>query len=196
MAREWLKETRKLLRLSEVSAIARRYFVLNAFDGCMTTLGLIAGLFIKGIVDPAIILIGGLGTAVAMGLSGGFGAYMTEQAEQAKKIKDIEAAMLANLDNTERTRAEKVGSIFVSVVDALSPMIPSFLMLSPFVAVRFGVLPIFSAYLFSFSTVIITLFLLGAYLSTISEQNLLSNSLKMLLAGGLTAIIILFIGGI
>ncbi|MHA1917252.1 MAG: VIT1/CCC1 transporter family protein [Candidatus Ranarchaeia archaeon] len=194
MVRNKLREISRLLKLSEVTEIARRYFVMNAFDGCMTTLGLIAGLFIKGVLDPSVIIIGGIGTTIAMGMSGGFGAYMTEQAEQHKKLQEIEAAMMTDLNNTELSRAEKVGSYFVSAVDAFSPVLPSLMMLLPFVLVQAGLLIMAQAYIVSFSIVIGTLFILGVYLSRISGQPILNNSIKMLIAGALTAVIIIFLG--
>ena len=46
---------RKFKRYSEITQvdeIARRYFVMNAFDGCLTILGIIVGAYVAGVLMP------------------------------------------------------------------------------------------------------------------------------------------------
>ena len=64
---------------------AKCYFVLNSFDGILTALGIISGNFLAGVTDPRILIVAGLGASIVMGVSGGFGAYLTENALKNKK---------------------------------------------------------------------------------------------------------------
>ncbi len=87
------------MKITNLAAIARRYFVNNFYDGAITITGsLIAFLTIilkgeESSVDSYIIIMTGLGTCISMFISGFSGSYLSEKAEQ-KKIKfEIERAM-------------------------------------------------------------------------------------------------------
>jgi len=85
--------------ISEVSAVARRYFVMNFTDGLLTTLGIIVGFFVLFTADQSqyptthILILPGVGTAIAMGVSGIIGSHLIEEAERAKLINDLKKAM-------------------------------------------------------------------------------------------------------
>ena len=85
--------------ISEVSAVARRYFIMNFTDGLLTTLGIIVGFFVLFIADPLkypttnIIILPGIATAIAMGVSGISGSLLSEEAERAKINFDLRKAM-------------------------------------------------------------------------------------------------------
>jgi len=64
------KRWKQYSKISGVSSITRRYFVMNAFDGALTMLGVVIGAYIAG--------------SIAMGASGMSGAYMAEKAEREK----------------------------------------------------------------------------------------------------------------
>ncbi|MBS7635721.1 hypothetical protein KEJ37_00005 [Candidatus Bathyarchaeota archaeon] len=59
--------------------MARRYFVMNGFDGAMTIFGIILGSWMVGVIKPEVILLAGLGACLVMGVSGFFGAFMVEK---------------------------------------------------------------------------------------------------------------------
>jgi VIT1/CCC1 family predicted Fe2+/Mn2+ transporter len=86
--------------ISEVSAIARRYFTMNFTDGLLTTLGIIIGIFVLYIRDPSeylttdILILPGIATAIAMGVSGISGSILSEEAERAKIDYDLKKAMV------------------------------------------------------------------------------------------------------
>ena len=69
-------------KLSEVGGIARRAFANNSFDGVLTMIGVVMGSFFVGVQDASVVLVTGLSTALAIGVSGGWGAYLTESAER------------------------------------------------------------------------------------------------------------------
>lgn len=56
-----------------ISEIARRYFVMNAFDGVLTIIGVLVGNLTAGVEDPNVVLSTGLATSVVMGISGLWG---------------------------------------------------------------------------------------------------------------------------
>ena len=51
-----LKRWKRYHQISEVGDITRRYFVMNAFDGALTMLGVVIGAYVAGILNPAPIL--------------------------------------------------------------------------------------------------------------------------------------------
>lgn len=85
--------------ISEVGAIARRYFIMNFTDGLLTTLGIIIGIYVLYIRDQSlysttnILILPGIATAIAMGVSGISGSLLSEEAERAKINYDLRKAM-------------------------------------------------------------------------------------------------------
>ena len=82
VAKKTLKRWKKYSEISDVGPITRRYFVMNAFDGALTMLGVIFGAYVSGVLKPMIIISAGIAGSIAMGVSGMSGAYMTEKAER------------------------------------------------------------------------------------------------------------------
>jgi len=90
---------RKYSEMSNLGIIARRKFFNNAFDGALTCAGIVSGSFIIFIPNPqslssAIIIITGLSTALAIGISGLWGAFLSEEAERKKKMSDLKKEMV------------------------------------------------------------------------------------------------------
>lgn len=85
--------------ISEVGAIARRYFIMNFTDGLLTTLGIIIGIYTLYIRDQSlysttdILILPGIATAIAMGVSGVSGSLLSEEAERAKITNELRKAM-------------------------------------------------------------------------------------------------------
>jgi len=78
----FFRKVRVYLKVTKATGIARRYFVMNGFDGAMTTFGIVLVSWIAGVSKPQILILAGTGACLAMGLSGFFGAYMAEKAER------------------------------------------------------------------------------------------------------------------
>ena len=90
VAKKTLKRWKQYSKISDVGQITRRYFVMNAFDGALTMLGVVIGAYVSGIIEQSTVIISaGIAGSVAMGVSGVSGAYMTEKAERTKKLKDF-----------------------------------------------------------------------------------------------------------
>lgn len=78
---------RSYIKVAKAGAIARRYFVMNAFDGALTILGVIVGAFMAREADPRVIIGAGVGASLAMGISGAWGAYMAERLRDAEALR-------------------------------------------------------------------------------------------------------------
>ena len=180
------------LKVTKASGIARRYFVMNGFDGAMTVFGIVLGSWIAGVSKPEIIILAGLGACLAMGFSGFFGAYMAEKAERERRLKEMEKATHNHVDPIQYEAARFV-TVYVAVIDGLSPALTAIISLIPFIIASVGWLPIWNAYTISLALSLVTLFLLGIYLGKIARENGWLYGVTMLTVGGFTALIIFLI---
>jgi len=188
-----LLNLRTNLQISKGDEIARRYFVMNGFDGALTTLGIILGVYFVNQLNAKIIISAGIGAGFAMGVSGAWGAFMAERAERIRNKKELEKALFTELDNSVITRASTTAIIVVSIVDALSPVLTTLISLSPFFLSLFGIIDIVFATGLAIIINLSTLFFLGLFLGKVSKSNILINGLLMVGAGGFTAMILYFI---
>ncbi|MFX0057794.1 MAG: VIT1/CCC1 transporter family protein [Candidatus Hodarchaeota archaeon] len=97
--RSIFKRWRKYSEMSELGIIARRKFFNNCFDGALTCAGIVSGvfvLFLAGLSQntPGSIVVLGFSTALAIGISGLWGAFLSEEAERKKKIIDLKKEMV------------------------------------------------------------------------------------------------------
>ena len=194
--REKITLFREYSKISESGEIARRYFAMNSFDGILTTLGILIGSWVGKVHEPKVVIMTGLGAAVAMGVSGFWGAYETEKAERARSLQEMERATLSSLEGTKIAEASKFATILVSFIDGISPFLAVLLVISPYLLG--GAVGITEPKMYAASMAIsfISLALLGAYLGKLSKANILKSSLKMVLIGIVCAIIsVLLIGG-
>jgi len=179
-----------------MTPIARRYFIKNGFDGSMTILGIIVGSWIVGVTEPEIIVTAGLGACLAMGVSGLFGAYMTEKAERKSHLKKLEAAMLTDLSNSIQSDASDFVSMYAAFIDGASPMLTAVISLIPFILTLTGTFIIRDAYVVSFILTLSTLFSLGLYLGRIAKENIWLYGAQTVSAGILIVAVVLLLGAI
>ena len=177
--------------MGETEGIAKRYMVMNSFDGALTALGIIIGSLLAGVDDPRTLILAGLGASIAMAVSGGFGAYLTESAVKKEEIAESESAMLEEFDHTVINQAATISSYFVALVDGLSPFVAASISFLPFFGAYFLSWPIQVAYISSILLTGLSLFILGAYLGKISKENVLMNGIRMIIAGVVTAILVM-----
>ena len=194
--RAFFQRARTYLQITQMKPIARRYFIKNGFDGSMTMLGIIMGSWIAGVTRAEIIVSAGLGACLAMGVSGLFGAYMTEKAERKRQLKTLEAAMLTDLKNSIHNEASDFVSVYAAIVDGASPALTAIVSLLPFILARGGVFTIFDAYITSFSLTLVTLFCLGLYLGKIAKENILLYGVQTVAAGVFIVVISFLFGTI
>ncbi|MBU0761714.1 MAG: hypothetical protein KKD39_01700 [Candidatus Altiarchaeota archaeon] len=186
----FFRDLKKYLRISKSSGIARRYFVMNGFDGALTMLGILLGFYFAGSENTTFILSAGVGAAIALGVSGVTSAYMAEDAERQRELRNLESAMLIKLDDTIHERANRFATIYLALVDGISPVLTALIILSPFIFNGFGFLDIAGRYNTSFAITVCMFFLLGSYLGRISGDSRIKKGVQMVLIGILTSVLI------
>jgi predicted membrane protein (TIGR00267 family) len=175
----YLREYDKLANIGE---IARRYFAMNAFDGVLTIIGVLMGNFMAGVQDPRIVVSTGLATCIAMGVSGLWGAYLTEAAERKRDLYELSRYTLTDLNDTKIGRASRTAVVVVAVVDGLSPFLAALIVLTPFFFTSFFP-SIQVVYFLAIGMALVTLFVLGLFLGRVSQGNILVYGLKTIFAG-------------
>ena len=179
---------REYLKTSRAYEIARRLFVMNAFDGALTIMGVVIGAHFSGVSDPHIIITAGFAGALAMGISGISGAYLAERAERKRDLRKLEMAMLKNLNNTNYARATRFASIIVAAVDGISPALSAAILVMPY----FFVPEISMQWAFYASLILglAVLFTLGIFLARISDERPVVSGIQMIIVGIITIIIV------
>jgi len=177
-----LQRWREYSEIAEVGEIARRYFAMNAFDGVLTIIGVLMGNLIANVQDPRVIVVTGLSTSVAMGVSGLWGSYLTESAERRRELDKLETYTLTDLQETKIGKASRMAVVVVALVDGLSPFLASLLVLVPFFII--DLFPrVAWAYYAAIGMALLTLFGLGLFLGHISKENLIVSGFKTVIAG-------------
>ena len=176
--------------ITGMSKLARRYFVTNTFDGVLTIFGVLLGSFLAGLMDARVLMTMGLAAGAAIFVSGVWGTYLAEAAERTKSRKDLERKMLRNLDETDISEAGKFATIYVSLIDGISPLVAILLVLLPFFLSSFSLIDIVVAYYASFVICVLLFIFLGIFLGKLSKENLVISAAKSLFVGFVCAVII------
>jgi predicted membrane protein (TIGR00267 family) len=181
-------------QIVNIAEIARRYFAMNAFDGVLTIIGVLMGNFTAGVEDARIVVTTGLATCVAMGISGLWGAYLTEAAERQRELLELERDTLSDLQDTTLGKASRTAVVIVALVDGISPFLAALVVLTPFFVPQ--LFPSLRwTYITAIGLALITLFGLGAFLGHISRRNIAIYGLRTVIAGGISIVISLLLGG-
>jgi predicted membrane protein (TIGR00267 family) len=176
------------LRVSQAYKIARRLFVMNAFDGILTIMGVVIGAHFSGLSDPEIVITAGVGGSIAMGISGMSGAYLAERAERRRDLQKLEGAMLADLKRSQFARASEFATIVVALVDGISPALGAVILILPYFFVPR--IDMEAAFMASLGLGLLCLFVLGLFLARISHERLIVSGVRMILVGLLTIAIV------
>mgnify|MGYP000527651623 CR=1 FL=1 len=193
--RKIINRIKLYIEVTHITDIARRYFVKNGMDGSMTALGIILGSWAARVQNPYVIVMAGLGACLAMGVSGLFGAYITEKAERRKIIKDLEDAILSDLEGSLQQNASEFVPTLAALVDGLSPALTATISLVPFILSIAGILSIWDSYNASIILTFCTLFALGLYLGRIARERMWLYGLQMVAAGVVIAFVVFALGG-
>lgn len=181
-------------RLIHIGEIARRYFAMNAFDGVLTIIGVLMGNFTAGVDEPRIVVTTGLATCIAMGISGLWGAYLTEAAERQRELLELERYTLTDLSETAVGEASRAAVVIVAVVDGLSPFLAALIVLIPFFIPQLFPSMQF-IYLSAIALALVVLFALGVFLGRVSRRNIVRYGLQTVIAGVISIAISLLLGG-
>ncbi|TEU13401.1 MAG: hypothetical protein E3J25_05930 [Anaerolineales bacterium] len=177
-----LQEFAEYRRIASIDEMGRRKFANNAFDGILTMVGVVMGSYVGGVREPRIIVSTGLATCMAMGISGFWGAYVTESAERKRELQDLEHAMLRDLGETEQARASRFAAIVVSVIDGLSPLVAGMFVLLPFLFAG-AWFAAGTSYVAALAMAFLLLFGLGVFLGKVARENALVGGIRMIVAG-------------
>ncbi len=191
------KHIKEHLSLLKAHDIVRRYFIMNFFDGSLTTLGILSGAYFTNLNNIQMIIGATLGAGIAMFIAGLSGAYLSESAERKHQLRDLERAMLKNLEKSTIGQASKFVPIYTSIVDGISPLLASFVIILPFLFSHvFNDIDIKILFYISFAICFSLIFTLGLLLGKLSKENIFYGGIKALLIGIITAVIISLIGKI
>jgi len=211
--RKTIKNWKQYGKLSDLGEISRRKFFNNCFDGALTCAGIVSGIFIIFLspnsfqFTPQNVLITGFATTLAIGISGLWGAFLSEEAERKKKVSDMKKDMAIveetaeeddqnNKSNNHKTileKAERFATIVASLVDGGAPAVGSTLPLIPFF---FGASLTIGHFIFSYVILAGLLVYLGIFLGNISGGGKLRYALHLVTAGVVTLLISLLLGQI
>jgi len=187
----WLRHLMFLLAITQSTGIARRYFVVNGFDGAMTILGLLSGFYASGGVNPSLAVSACVGAAIALGASGVSSAYLSESAERRKALRELEAAMVARLHDSAHDEAARLVPFVIAVVNGLAPLLICILITLPLWMAERQAFAAADPLLASIVLTIAVIFLLGAFLGRISQSHWLLSGLRAVLIAVATGALII-----
>ncbi len=188
------KKKHLMLHILRARSIARRYLITNGFDGALTMLGMVTGFYTSGITELSVAINACLGAAVALFISGLSSAYLSEKAEREKELHELEQALVVDLKESDYGQASRYLPILVALVNGLSPLLLSLVILLPLFFAEHGYALPSSPFVNAIVVALICIFFLGVFLGKISKTFWLWSGLKTLIIAIITVAIILFFG--
>jgi predicted membrane protein (TIGR00267 family) len=190
---ERMKKLRSSFTMTRSGAIARRYFVIGAFDGALTILGVILGAYVsEGITNPGLakhlILGAGMAGGIALAVSSAVGAYEAERVEHMLSHQQLEKAMLKPVEGT-RKEAMRLSISVSAMAHGVAPLLSAFVPLIPFFFMDLD-----EAVVTAITVTLSFLFVLGAYLGSLIKELIVYTGLRFVIAGLGTAIVLILIG--
>jgi len=182
---------REYNEITNVGPILRRYFVIGAFDGALTVLGIIFGGIAAGAGEEStfLILALSLSAAIALSISSLVGAYEAERVEKKLDQMSMERAMLSEISETHRD-AFRFAAVLSAGIHGLAPLVAALVPVIPFLVLSFEIAaPVSIIITFSF------LFFMGIYLGGLAKERAYITGLRFVIAGLATAIVIWLLGG-
>lgn len=190
-----MHDLRLLFDISHARGIARRYFVVNGFDGALTMMGLIVGFLVSAQTDLTVIINACLGAATALGMSGVSSGYVSEAAESKHNLEKLEQAMITDLEDTNFGTAMRRIPWIIAIINGAAPFLISIVILIPLflsnAGVSLPVSPLHAAIIVS----LILLFLLGVFLGRVAGIFWLRSGMQTLLIAATTSFLIYLMAG-
>jgi predicted membrane protein (TIGR00267 family) len=188
--REWWRE---LDEVTDLGPIVRRYFVIGAFDGALTVLGIVIGVSATLGDHPsagAFVVAVSVSASIALAISSAVGAYEAERVEKKLHRHSIERAMLVELSQEHRS-AFRTAALVSAVVHGVAPVLAALVPVVPFVLTDFRTATI--------AATVMTLgflFGLGAYLGSLVRERIVITGLRFVATGLGTAAILWALGAL
>lgn len=194
----WRDRIRIYWRMTELGSLTRRYIVIGAFDGALTIVAIVLAavasvLLTHSYIEPKTIILSGLGAAVGLAISSGWGAYEAERVERRLELDELEHVMQRPMSESLQISAIRFATYWGGFIHALAPLPASIIPLIPiFIFPAPEMFVIVSVY----SMVITLIFLmgLGIWMGRTAKINPITTGFRMVLAGLVTAAICALIG--
>ena len=187
----WRQRIREYSEITDLGPIARRYFVIGAFDGALTILGIIVGAGAAGVGDAekTIVLTASVSAAIALAVSSAVGAFEAERVEKKLDIRSLERAMLTRLSEEHRG-AFRFAAYTSAFVHGVAPLIAAVPPIVPFLLLPFReAIPVAVVLTLAF------LFAMGAYLGSLVRERIVYTGLRFIAAGLATAAVLWLLRG-
>ncbi|MDT8419281.1 MAG: hypothetical protein RQ754_02525 [Desulfuromonadales bacterium] len=187
---EILRELKLLIRITRTHNIARRYFVVNGFDGALTMLGMIMGFYVSEAATTEVIVSACLGAAIALGMSGISSAYVSEAAERRQELRELESAMIRDLGDAAHGRAARLVPLIIALVNGLSPLLIALVIIAPLWLNAIIPTSLALSLQIAIAVAFVIIFMFGMLLGKVSETFWLFSGLRTLSIGAITCLII------
>lgn len=189
----FFRQLRHLITISKSHDIARRYFVVNGFDGALTTLGLLVGFYISSSSSINIVITACLSAAIALAMSGFSSAYVSEAAERKREFRELQSAMISDLSGSPHAKASIWMPLLIAITNGLSPLILSLIIILPLFLTLLGYSVPLGPYEFSIGIAFFLIFLLGVFLGSVSGTFWILSGLQTLFIAAITTVLIYLI---
>lgn len=176
--------------LTDLIPICRRYFVIGAFDGALTILGVILGAMAVKSMTREVIIFASIGGGIALGISSAVGAYEAERVEKKIVALNLKRAMLKKDLKGIHAKAFMFAAVVSALVHGISPLIAAFIPIIPFFIIN----DMRTAMTLSIGITFAFLFSMGAYMGKLVKEKFVITGIRFVLAGILAAVIIYSLG--
>lgn len=180
--------------MTDTGQLGQRYFVIGAFDGALTVLGMILASYFAGGLSPSFIIPAAIGATVALGLSSAWGAYEAERVVQRQELLRLEKAVLRSMEDTLHEKASRFAVTWGAFVHGIAPVPAALLPVLSFLVVP--PLSLEVAFQISVGVTLAFLFFLGVFLAKIGKLNKWITGARLVFAGIITALFCLVIGAV
>lgn len=187
---EPFRQIQQFISISQSYDIARRYFVVNSFDGALTMLGLLLGFYFSKSADLAVAIPACLGAAIALAMSGLTSAYLSEKAERKREFKILQEAMVSDLSGSAQDKALRWVPVWVALINGLSPLLMSFIIITPLWLVQLGFELPLGPFESAIGVAFVLIFFLGVFLGRVSGTFWLFSGLQTLIIALTTTVLI------
>ena len=178
----------KYFEILKNEGIARRYAIMNSFDGTLTILGVMIAMYFAGVTEARLVIVSSMGVAIALAVSGIWSAYAAEKAERRRALMELERHLMRKLNGTKIGKKTDRIAIMIAMVNGLSPFLISLVLILPFLIFHLGIMrgilsSITLAFYASMALILMVLFMLGVLIGKIGRGNLLKSGITMASAG-------------